>query len=56
MLESTGRVIDLPEESEELTFEEIYEKYAGRILNLAFGLTGTEETARDVTQDLYIKD
>lgn len=36
-------------------FEEIYRSYAGRILNIAFRLTGNEETARDLTQDIFLK-
>jgi len=38
-----------------MTFDEIYEKYSGRILNLAYRMTGQEETARDLTQDVFIK-
>ena len=36
-------------------FEEIYETYASRVLNLAYRLTGDEEAARDLTQDIFIK-
>jgi RNA polymerase sigma-70 factor (ECF subfamily) len=37
------------------TFEELYEAYAGRILNIAYRLCGNEETARDLTQDIFLK-
>lgn len=37
------------------TFEEIYETYAERILNLAYRFTGNEEVARDLTQDIFVK-
>ncbi|MBP2680885.1 MAG: polymerase sigma factor, sigma-70 family [Candidatus Krumholzibacteriota bacterium] len=36
-------------------FDEIYEAYASRVLNLAYRLTGDDETARDLTQDIFIK-
>ena len=38
-----------------MRFEEVYEAYGDRILNLAYRLTGDEETARDMTQDVFIK-
>jgi RNA polymerase sigma-70 factor (ECF subfamily) len=37
------------------TFEEIYDSYAGRILNLAYRFAGNEEVARDLTQDIFVK-
>jgi RNA polymerase sigma-70 factor (ECF subfamily) len=37
------------------TFEEIYEAYADRVLNLAYRMTGNEDTARDLTQEIFIK-
>lgn len=37
------------------TFEAIYEAYAERVLNLAYRMTGDEETARDLTQEIFIK-
>lgn len=37
------------------TFEHVYEAYAERILNLAYRMTGSEETARDLTQDIFLK-
>jgi RNA polymerase sigma-70 factor (ECF subfamily) len=36
-------------------FDEIYEAYASRVLNLAYRLTGDEEAARDLTQEIFIK-
>jgi RNA polymerase sigma-70 factor (ECF subfamily) len=38
-----------------MSFEEIYETYGSRILNLAFRFTGDEEIARDLTQDVFVK-
>ncbi len=38
-----------------MTFEEIYQQYAGKILNLAYHMTGKEQTARDLTQDVFVK-
>lgn len=38
-----------------MTFEEIYRAYGKKILNLAFRFTGSEEAARDLTQDIFLK-
>lgn len=38
-----------------MTFENIYREYGKRILNLAYRMTGREETARDLTQDVFVK-
>lgn len=38
-----------------LIFEDVYESYADRILNLAYRFTGNEDTARDLTQDVFVK-
>ncbi len=43
------------ESSTGMTFEEIYQQYAGKILNLAYHMTGKEQTARDLTQDVFVK-
>jgi RNA polymerase sigma-70 factor (ECF subfamily) len=37
------------------TFEEIYDAYGERVLNLAYRITANEETARDLTQEIFIK-
>lgn len=37
------------------TFDSVYQAYGGKILNLAFRMTGSEETARDMTQDIFLK-
>lgn len=37
------------------TFEEVYQAYADRVLNLAFRMTGDAEAARDLTQEIFIK-
>jgi RNA polymerase sigma-70 factor (ECF subfamily) len=36
-------------------FDDIYETYGARVLNLAYRLSGDEETARDLTQEIFIK-
>lgn len=38
-----------------LSFEDIYEMYGERVLNLAYRMTGNEDTARDLTQDVFVK-
>jgi len=38
-----------------MTFEEIYRENSEMVLNLAFRMTGKEEAARDLTQDVFIK-
>ncbi len=45
----------LQEDSQSMTFEEIYQQYSGRILNLAYRMTHREDAARDLTQDVFIK-
>jgi RNA polymerase sigma-70 factor (ECF subfamily) len=37
------------------SFEGVYERYGGRVLNLAYRMTGNEEVARDLAQDVWIK-
>jgi RNA polymerase sigma-70 factor (ECF subfamily) len=37
------------------SFEEIYEAYGERILNLSFQFTRNEESARDLTQEIFLK-
>ncbi len=37
------------------SFEELYQQYGNKILNLAFHMTGDEESARDLTQEIFIK-
>jgi RNA polymerase sigma-70 factor (ECF subfamily) len=38
-----------------LTFDEVYTAHAERVLNLAFRLTGDEDVARDLSQEIFIK-
>ncbi len=38
-----------------MTFDEIYEANAGRILNLAYRMTGKEALAHDIVQDVFMK-
>ncbi|HKJ34061.1 MAG TPA: sigma-70 family RNA polymerase sigma factor [Balneolales bacterium] len=45
----------ISEESSEMTFDEICNVYSGRILNLAYRMTGDEEVSRDLTQDVFLK-
>jgi len=44
-----------PGSSGALTLDELYRAYGVRVLNLAFRLTGNEETARDLAQDIWLK-
>jgi RNA polymerase sigma-70 factor (ECF subfamily) len=37
------------------SFESIYEAYGEKIINLAFRLCGNQETARDLTQEIFLK-
>lgn len=45
----------LQKEPDSMTFDDIYREYGKRVLNLAYRMTGREETARDLTQDIFIK-
>ena len=45
----------LQENSTALSFDEIYEENAKKVLNLAYRMTSSEETARDLTQEIFIK-
>lgn len=38
-----------------MSFDEIYQEYAENILNLAYKMTGREDVARDLTQDIFLK-
>ena len=38
-----------------LNFDELYEQYGDRILNMVYRMTGEEEAARDLTQDIFVK-
>jgi RNA polymerase sigma-70 factor (ECF subfamily) len=38
-----------------MNFEDIYQEYGERVLNLAYRYTGDIETARDLTQDVFLK-
>jgi len=39
----------------DITFEELYKDYAGKLLNLAYRMTKNEEDARDLTQGIFLK-
>lgn len=43
------------EENASLSFDEVYKLYGKKIINLAYKMTSNEETARDLTQDIFIK-
>jgi len=45
----------VPKTSETPSFDDIYAAYGERILNLAYRMSGNEETARDLTQEIFIK-
>jgi RNA polymerase sigma-70 factor (ECF subfamily) len=47
--------VSVEQEGRTPVFEEIYEAYAERVLNVAYRMTGNEETARDLTQEIFIK-
>jgi RNA polymerase sigma-70 factor (ECF subfamily) len=38
-----------------MTFDDMYQENADMVLNLAFRMTGKQEVARDLTQDIFIK-
>jgi RNA polymerase sigma-70 factor (ECF subfamily) len=38
-----------------MAFDEIYNLYGKKVLNLAYRLTGNEEVAKDLTQDVFVK-
>lgn len=37
------------------TFDELYDDYGDRILNTVYRMTGGEDAARDLTQDIFMK-
>ena len=45
----------MPEKTDATTFERAYEDYSSNILNLAWRMTGNEDVARDLTQDIFVK-
>lgn len=40
---------------ENASFEALYDRYGERVLNLAYRMTGNEDTARDLAQEVWIK-
>jgi RNA polymerase sigma-70 factor (ECF subfamily) len=42
-------------DTDNATFEQIYHQYSARILNLIYRMTGSEEVARDLTQEVFVK-
>jgi RNA polymerase sigma-70 factor (ECF subfamily) len=53
--ETNDRGQHLPQSPDTQTFEDVYEMYAEKVLNLAYRLTADAETARDLCQDVFIK-
>lgn len=51
----TKRGSNLPDNASAPDFDAIYAQYGERILNLAYRLTANQETARDLTQDIFMK-
>ena len=47
--------IDIQENERLTTFEEIYQQYGEKVLNQAYRMTGREDAARDLSQDIFIK-
>ncbi len=45
----------VPQNDVSQTLEEIYRSHGERILNMAYRMTGDEETARDLTQEIFLK-
>ena len=43
------------DQKSELTFDEIYKQNSDMVLNLAYRMTGKEELARDIVQDVFMK-
>ncbi len=39
----------------DLNFDGIYENHATKVLNMCYRMTGNEQTARDIAQDIWIK-
>lgn len=54
-LKTEEQELSVENEPPTLTFEDIYQEFGEKILNLAYRMTGVEETARDLTQDIFIK-
>ena len=55
VVEHSVEYTKLTENPATLTFDEVYAAYAERVLNLAFRLTGDEDVARDLSQEIFIK-
>lgn len=54
-MEQEGRAKDIAEIESSPTLDSLYRDYGGRILNLAYQMTFEEETARDLTHDVFLK-
>jgi RNA polymerase sigma-70 factor (ECF subfamily) len=55
VVEHSVEYTKLTENPVTLTFDEVYTAHAERVLNLAFRLTGDEDVARDLCQEVFIK-
>ena len=54
-MNSIARSIARETQASSMKFEEIYQEYGERVLNLAYRYTANTEVARDLTQDVFIK-
>ena len=54
-MNSIARSIARETQASSMKFEEIYQEYGKRVLNLAYRYTTNTEVARDLTQDVFIK-
>jgi len=53
--EESGPAQDAADQGEAASFEAIYDRYGARVLNLAYRMTGNQEAARDLAQEVWIK-
>jgi RNA polymerase sigma-70 factor (ECF subfamily) len=54
-LETGQKPEDFPETEPPASLDSVYRQYGERILNLAYRMTSDEETARDLTHDVFLK-
>ncbi|MCK5572437.1 MAG: sigma-70 family RNA polymerase sigma factor [Bacteroidetes bacterium] len=53
--EIDGKPINSQETESQASLDSVYRRYGERILNLAYRMTSDEETARDLTHDVFLK-
>jgi RNA polymerase sigma-70 factor (ECF subfamily) len=54
-MNSVTYALERKTQTNSMKFEEIYQEYGERVLNLAYRYTANSEVARDLTQDVFIK-